>query len=182
MNIYENKVFDKLKETFSKIKINKFIIEFIDTISKSIGKIVGTETNFYDNIYIIDHLHTGYPLPKPIVLTEKESKIKFINNHPYFKKDVIYYTSTKAGKVDVFYDAFTFILLGYKEESKDYVLMSNPEKKIKIEYSINEKIKNIGYPSKIIKLEDLIGKTTEDKINNLVRDRINNIKKLLKSL
>jgi hypothetical protein len=34
--------------------------------------------------------------------------------------DVIYYTSYKTGKIDVFYDAVTKILLGYKEENKNF--------------------------------------------------------------
>ena len=49
-----------------------------------------------------------------------------------FKKDVIYYTDKRGRRIDIYYDAITKHLIGYKELSRDYVAIKNTTKKIRI--------------------------------------------------
>jgi len=114
----------------------KSIDNFIKIIQDNILETFEKKVYFYDNVYVINHDYMGKELQKPIVLSDKDNKIQFKNNHPYFKSDVIYYTITKSAsnKIDVFYDAITKILLGYKESSKDYVINTNTEFYLIINY------------------------------------------------
>ncbi|AYV78905.1 MAG: hypothetical protein Edafosvirus47_1, partial [Edafosvirus sp.] len=193
---YNQKVITNLESEFNEsLKGNKEdYFNFIDTFIDNIQSVIGIDTNINnedvylkDNAYIIDHDYLGYPLDKPVVITDKDNKIFYKQNHPFFKTDVIYYTSFKVGKVDVFYDATTFILLGFKESNKEYVLSKKPDKKIKINYSISNRLKYLGYPAKFIdirnKIQSVSKKNTDDIIKDIVenvsRDRIHNLKKVI---
>ena len=59
-------------------------------------------------------------LDKPIYI--KSHKIKFQENHNFFKTSVIYYTSFEKGRTEVYYDAINHYLLGYRDENKNYAL------------------------------------------------------------
>jgi hypothetical protein len=198
---YSQKVIEKLKGTYSKesTKENpyKFIDNFIDTVQSVIGVDSDKNANLQSNIYIIDHDQLGYDLDKPIIISDKDNKITYKSNHPFFKTDVIYYTSFKTGKTEVFYDAITHILLGYKESSKDFVLNKKTEKKIKIKYSLYNKVKLLGYISHFINVKEKIKQASHDiNYNNLdikldkedmtktiifdaISDRIQNLKKTI---
>ena len=103
-----------------------------------------TNNNLYDDIYIIDHDYLGASLEKPITLTSKDNKVNYKDNHPTFKCNVIYYTTTKTSKIEVYYDAQTHVLLGYKEENKQVVENKINKRKIKIQYSVFNKLKLMG--------------------------------------
>lgn len=207
-NLYKKQVLDNLVESYGKETSKDNMYKYIDILIDEIQSSIGTETGFgsdvylKDNVYIIDHDYLGYPYDKPIIVTDKDNVIKFRQNHPFYKTDVLYYTSTRAGRVDVFYDATTLILLGYKEASKDFVLSIKPDKKLKINYSIYNKLKIMGYESKFITLKDKLDEMLDKyigiesyKINNnlvlskeetfkelvkeLIRIRINNLKKVI---
>lgn len=166
---YEERVLDKLEEHYKRDNPPDSPYRFIDSFLNNVQVVIGEETNINnanillkDNIYIIDHDHLGYPLDKPIVISDRDNRITYKSNHPFFKTDVIYYTSHKVGKLDVFYDATTHILLGYKENSKDFVSARKTDKKIKISYSIANKLKLLGYSSQYINIADQYEKLAAD--------------------
>ena len=108
-------------------------------------------------------------IDKEIQISDKDNKIQFKSNHPFFNKDVIYYTTYKNGKIEVFYDAITKILLGYKEENKNYVINTQNDKKIKILYSTLNKLKMFGYKYKNYSLTD---DNKVIQIKDIIRDKI----------
>lgn len=202
--IYEKRVIEKLVEHYRRDNTADDPFKFIDQFLNNIQGVIGTDINIgdsnillKDNIYIIDHDHLGYPLDKPIIISDKDNRISFKSNHPFFKADVIYYTSHKTGRLDVFYNAITHILLGYKENSRDFVMLKKPNKKIKINYSIANKLKLLGYQSKYININELYEKEVNDIIDmagdftankedilreiisNIIRERIGNLKKII---
>lgn len=127
---------------------SKYIDDFIATLKGEIGNEIKGEfpVDLSNNIYIIDHDHTGYDLEgKQLVITDKDNKILYKTNHPHFKTNVIYYVDRSAGRIDVFYDAVTKKLLGYKESFKDYIDIKDTTKRLKVIYSIYNKIKLLGY-------------------------------------
>ena len=168
-----------------------FIKQFVATIEQVIGRDVNlnnTNTYLRDDVYIIDHDHKGFRLPKPIVL-KGDKKIMFKRNHPFFKTDVLYYTNYKVGKIDVFYDATTRLILGYKELNKAPTYAQRRDRYLIVNYSIVNKLKYMGLPGKNIKIvEDMkkIKKEVKSKdhamksiISELGRQRIANLQKMM---
>jgi hypothetical protein len=186
-----------LKSEYGKSKSHKddhngFIHKFITLLESIIGKNININNeNIYliHDTYIIDHDHNGYSITKPITIINDDNKIQFKKNHPFFKKDVVFYTNYKIGKIDVFYDASTYLLLGFKESSKEYQISKNLNKYIKINYSILNRIQMMGHTSKFINISDLksdINKYYSEKSSqNIIieiaskigRNRIINLKK-----
>ena len=181
--IYEKTVIDELIEHYNEINPRDNPYKYIDTFLNDIQSVIGTGTNINgtnillkDNLYEIDHDQLGYPLDRPIIISDTDNRIFFKSNHPFFKTDVIYYTSHKAGKLDVFYDATTHILLGYKENSKDYVRSKRNDKKLKLHYSIANKLKLLGYSSQYINIGEQYDKflqNTKDLDNTNKTDNTN---------
>lgn len=146
------------------------IINLINKIKNINGRDIIKDINLIDNKYVVMHDHLGNPLPKPIIITEKDNKILFKNNHPFFKTDVLYYNAYFNKKVIVFYDVITKNLLGYKEESKDFVYSYSVINKLQINYSIMNKLLLLGYQSQYIYNDDM-------KIKEIIENRALNIKK-----
>lgn len=135
----------------------KYIDDFMDLLQTLIGNEVKGEypINLKNNTYIIDHDHNGHDLAgKIILISESDNKISYKADHPHFKTDVLYYTDKSISRIDVFYDLITRRLIGYKEASRDYVDIINTDKKIKINYSIQNKLKLLGYSSEYINIDD----------------------------
>jgi len=193
---------DKLKNDYGGSKGHKedyygYIYKFISNIESVIGKNINiNNANVYlrYDTYIIDHDHNGFPFETPIVIINKDNIIQFKKNHPFFKKDVIYYTNLRAGRIDVFYDSSTYLLLGYKEANKEYMDAKNPTKHLKVNYSILNRLKMLGYESKykditpeVDELKEYFKKkTSDDIIKEIVskegRSRIHNLKKSITDL
>ncbi len=197
---YNEKLVTKLKENYSEniTKDNKYkyIDDFINLIENTLGEDLSKQNIFLkNNAYIFDHDYLGNNLDKPILITDKDNKINFKSSHPIFNTDVIYYTSYKNGKIDVFYDATSHILLGYKEENKQPILNKNNKKMIQINYSLLNKIKLLGYPSQFIDLYEMkkdylkeyiqdIGEGIEKELRpnlvlNIIRNRHNTLKNIM---
>lgn len=213
---YVRNVLEKLYEHFKRDSTRenqyKFLDQFINNIQAVIGEGISTNSSstlgtvgkegvdnilLRDNIYIIDHDYNGYHLEKPIVIADKDNIIGYISNHKFFNTDVIYYTSHKNGKLDVFYDATTHILLGYKESSKEYVSDKKTNKKIKINYSVLNRLKLMGYPTRFVNIKNRYETIEKEQINmsgnlrtsreeimkdilsDIIRDRIKNLKKVI---
>jgi hypothetical protein len=195
--LYKEK-YSKFEKTFTEENKLKFIDILIDNIQQNIGIDTNLGTSklpiyIKDNVYIVDHQYDGTSLTEPIIIIEKDKKVHFKENHTHFNTDVIYYTDYKSGHIDVYYNAVTLALLGYKKQNKEYVnfIPKGSNKYLHINYSIYHKIKNMGYPSTYIKINDIYQKIKNDNLNlndseiireilNLLsRERIDRLKKIM---
>jgi len=197
-----NSIIKKLEENyneqFKKSSIDNFLENFVNKIEK-LYQSEDKKSNLRHNIYIINHNYEGNKMDKPMILTDIDNKVLFKENHPFFKMDVISYNFSKSGatKIEVFYDAITKILLGYKETSRDYVVNAKTENRININYSMVFKLKYLGLESNYIniyqkikkmfinieKYEKLSDKEKEEVIAKFIYDicrtRIKNLKKVI---
>jgi hypothetical protein len=194
---YSDKVVEYIKKGYTESK-SKGYLQFINGLIDELQIVLGNEINIGDNgfaylkenSYIINHDHLGYPLEKNVILTDDSNKIFYTQNHPFFKTDVIHYTSYKNGKINIFYNATTRILLGYKEESKQFVLDKKQNNRLIVNYSILNKLRMLGHQSQFIELEHRITELKNSKItdknvviktviSDLIRERVNNLKKVI---
>jgi hypothetical protein len=169
----------------------------VDKLIKILESLIGVETNLdidkypvylNDNVYVIDHSYDGTPLNEPIILTQKDNRINFKEDHTYFKTDVYYYTDNRT-QTDVFYHAVTLKLLGYKEKHKDYVKLNKANIYLIISPSIKNRLLIIGHKTKYIDIGDMFmenSKLIEDTnqnyfqiVESLIRDHIYKIKSVV---
>jgi hypothetical protein len=182
---YKEKLLQKLTDNYdkevSKHKDNiKFIMNLIEILESNISQDMNKlNINLTNNMYILDHDHLGNSLDKPFMINEKD-KVTFKEDHPVFKCDVLTYNYYKNGKVDVFYDAISHILLGYKEENKTIVQNKNNKRKIKINYSIFNKLKQLGVSSYHMNLFDTYEEMTRDFISDVPKLKDNEKKDIIK--
>lgn len=196
---YNDKVVDFVikayNKSFDRENPFNFINELLDEIQTVIGDEtgLGADTYLRANAYIIDHDHLGFPLEKNIVVTDKDNKIFMKSKHPFYKTDVIYYTSYKNKKIEIFYNAKTKILIGYKEENKNFVFNKKSDRKIIVNYSLFNKLRLMGYVSQIIDITDIyddmiLGREnleidkvliSNEIVNSIVRTRIDNLKRVI---
>ncbi len=199
----DEKIINKLEDNYKKSigntnNLDKFLEDFVNFIQDNIGEVEQKDNLLKENTYIIDHSYDGSKLDKNIVFTDKDNKIIFKQKHIHFKTDVLTYSFNKSStnKIEVFYDAISKVLLGYKETSKDYVTNFKTEFRLKINYSLFYKLKYLGLESNFIDIYTKINKyidienykklNTKDKENyfediiyDISRDRIKNLKKVI---
>ncbi|CAH6421755.1 Hypothetical protein KVN_LOCUS441 [uncultured virus] len=193
-----NLVIKEIKNEYAKTKTHKEdYFNHIDILINNIDSIIGKNVNINNenlyskwDVYIIDHDHNGYLLPNPIILSEQDGKIQFKKNHPFFNKDVLFYTNNKL-QIDVFYDAITLLLLGFKERNKDFEVSKRNNIYLKINYSIFNKLKFFGYSTRFMDTKKLIDEITltynltepqdiiHEIVSNVSRNRIQNLKKII---
>lgn len=197
---YVKKVVDKTQKHMKENTTREF--SYVYSLVKDMEKIIGNDKNIlknsklFENTYVINHNHEGFALEKPIVISDSDKKISTKKNHSFFKTDVIYYVNYSGRKVEVFYDSITKILIGHKEESREYVRYTKSDAKLKINYSIFNKLILMGYKSQYIDIKDVyedifdkyavISGTKEGKdlmyknvIVEIIRDRHNGLRKVL---
>ncbi len=181
-NSYINKLLEKINSDYKEHTTTdnnyKYIDDLIDSFESNISEdLLKSNISLKHNIYIIDHDHLGNKLDKEVMISEKDNKIQYKSNHPFFNTDVLYYTSYKNNKIDVFYDSLTKILLGYKEENKNIVSNVKIDRKIGIKYSIKNKLKMIGHKYQYYNLSENKDKQEDkddnhqEQIKNIIRDR-----------
>merc|ERR1711871_597564 len=177
--------------------INQFKInEKLEIQRMNQEKIIGKNVNigmkdiFLKNtIYEIDHDYLGYKLKENIKLLDVDNKINLRRNDKFFKIDVLYYLD-KSNNVEVFYDAITKNLLGYKEGNKEYVTNKNSDNYLIINQSIKDKILSLGFENEYVNLNSIDTKysklsmeeleTKKKKIiSDLIRERINRLKNVI---
>jgi hypothetical protein len=196
MNYYKkdsskSEKFYKLLVDKSKTDINKIIENFIIQIEE----IIGTNININNNniyvkhdTYIIDHNHLGKKIDNTLIIINKTDDVKYKINDSNFNTDILYYTD-KIKNITVYYDAINKNLIGYKEQNKEIVKLNNTNKFIKVNLSIMNKLKILGFSSKYINVDnyyDLYSNMYNDDIdiyksiiNNVIRDRINELKNII---
>jgi hypothetical protein len=186
---YITKVIEKNNNNYD----SKFIDNFINIIKENVGDVLKGENpiNIDSNQYVIDHDKKGDTLKsEPIIITDKDDKIRFKENHPHFKTDVIYYIDTSKRRTEVYYDVITKTLIGYKDESRSIVDVIS-DKKIGINYSIKNKLKLIGFSSEYLDINTLysdidnIIKNDTNRYNKYIyddisRNRVDNLKNVIK--
>ncbi len=174
---YINKLLDKVnqeyKDNTSSDNNYKYIDDLVDSLEANISEdLLKSNLSLKNNIYVIDHDYLGNKLEKEVLISEKENKILYKSNHQFFNTDVLYYTSYKNNKIEVFYDSITKILLGYKEENKNFTMNVKTDKKIKINYSIKNKLKLLGHKYQYYNIAKEEGEEdNQDMIKDIIRER-----------
>ena len=175
-------------ETLSNNKVENYINEFINKLSKIIGnKIKLNDKIIYlkDTVYIINHDYLGNDLKSPIFVLSSDDKIKFQEIHPSFNKDIIYYKD-KSNNVFIYYDAITHQYLGYSNDNKNITKNKN-NPILQIELSLKDNLIYLGYENKYFNIYHLnsdYNNNLPKTINNtiiyeIIRNRINNLKQMI---
>ncbi|VVU95522.1 hypothetical protein CPAV1605_1273 [seawater metagenome] len=190
LNKFKNKTIKQFQKKGSNIK------QVIDNLTQKIEKIVGSHITIENNrdIYInktifkIDHDYLGDKLKKPITISDTDNKIKYKSNDNFFKADVIYYFD-KSNNVDVYYNAITNHLLGYKETNKEYKLNNKTDNYLITNLSLKDQLYLLGYENKYINVysidskfendPELINKNKGHIVDSIVRSRIRNLKNII---
>lgn len=168
------KIFDKIMYKFQKYDndINKSINIILDNIQKLLGIDIIINNKVYNlhyNIYYIDHDYNGTKLDTPIQIYEKENKFRVIENHPYFKRNILVYTMQRNTKYELFYDFLEKNLLGYREVNKEYIDLKKNNCKLQINYSIKNMLLLFGLTRQQINIKDMYPQMygmTEQDIND----------------
>jgi hypothetical protein len=186
-------IYQQLLNEFQKPKNNIDIVinDFIDVIESVIGSNINIENdNKYIrfNTYIIDHDHQGNKLNNPLIIVDRNNKINYRENDSHYGTKVIFYRN-KAQDMNVYYDAYTKNLLGYKETNKEFVDISGTNNYIDIHLSFINKLKYLGYTTKYIDVKEDYDKLIELKktdkyikqhlATKIIRNRINILKKII---
>ena len=174
-NLKNEEIVESLKSKF-KDEISQIIYRFVQKLESLIGKDINiNNSNYYlfNNIYEINHDYRGNK-KQSIFISEKEQKIKFKQNDSYFKQDIYYYDDT-SNQVSVYYSAIEKFLIGYKENSKDYVRVANTDCYLKIHHSITNQLKMFGFNFTNYKLNPKL-KDIDEYVNNILRIRLQNLK------
>ena len=161
------------------------IVVLSNKLIKMLEELIGVNVNLdidkypvhlTDDVYIIDHSYDGSLLQEPLILFQKDQRVIFKEDNPFFKTDVYYYSDNRT-QIDVYYHAVTLKLLGYREKHKDYVRSDKTNNYLKINASIKNRLLSIGYQTKYID----IGKAFELNMKS-IKDADKNYFQILDSL
>jgi hypothetical protein len=185
--IKTDKILNKIKTKFSSNydnDIKKIIHGFVKKLENILGKSITIEVDkkikeifINKTIFYIDHDYIGDKLKKKIIISDDDNKIKYKSDDKFFKTDVIYYFD-KSNGVDVYYNAITNHLIGYKETNKDYKINNKTDNYLKIDLSLKDQLYLLGYVNKYIH----INQDEYDKvylISDIIRSRIRNLKNII---
>jgi hypothetical protein len=184
----ENKDFQEeyMNKAFKTNDIGTTIDILIDNMEKIIGQNLNiNNSNMYlkKNVYIIDHDHLGHSI-EPLIFTDSDNKIEMKKDEPFFKCDVYYYLD-KSKNITMYYNAVELFLMGYKEMNRDYTVLKNTNRYLKINYSIKNSLLLLGH----YQINHQINDDIKDKKNklieetsNIIRTRINNLKNIIKEV
>jgi hypothetical protein len=186
MNKFELRFEKDVLKKYSSNFLENYIMDFIERLIKILGKKINVANKtiyLNDTIFIIDHDYLGNQIKNKFTILSSQDIIQYQENHPYFKKDIIFYKD-KANKIYVYYDQATCQYLGYSEDNKNFKTNKN-NALIQIEYSIKDKILLLGLENVYTNLLHLNSNFYEieidkkDVIDNLVRNRIINLKQII---
>lgn len=180
-------LFNRFKSNHSDMlygTLAKSIDNFVDVLLKYVGSkndLIGASSKYpiylKEDVFIIDHTYQAVDLSEPIILTESDKKLFFKENHQSFNRDIYYYTDSRSGQIDVFYDAITLELIGYKEKHKEMVPVRKANKYLKINRSIKDRLMRLGYESKYLDINH-----TFEQNKKLIKDDKQNMTVILDSL
>jgi hypothetical protein len=148
----DKKFIEKMKAGYKKYYDNSYdslITTFIDKLESIIGQNININNeNIYlkENTYIIDHNHLGQSAETKIL-----KDVIYKPNHEYFKQDVLI---ANRDKIETYYNVIENNLVGYREKGKNYVDMVGTGRFIRVNYSIENKLKYMGFDNKYINTND----------------------------
>jgi hypothetical protein len=153
------KCLDKVMYKFQKYdnNLNNTLSTLLDNIQKLLGTDIMIDNklhNLHNNIYIIDHDYNGSKLNAPIQINEKDNRFRFVEKHPFFKRDVLVYSLQKNTKYESFYDAYDKYLLGFREVNKEFIPLEKSNSKILINYSVKNIFLLLGFTRQHIDIKD----------------------------
>jgi hypothetical protein len=176
------KYINKIIKEYSNELYDDIINNFITKLELLIGKNININKNNYylfDNVYIIDHDYRGNKIKTFFI---NKNDIKFKKNDTYFKQDIYYYEDN-INKVTLYYSSINKYLLGYKENSKDYIKVYNTNCYLKINYSIFNQLKFFGFNYMYYRIEPKYKVDNMfEYINNILRIRLQNLKNSISNI
>jgi hypothetical protein len=144
----------EIKNKYSKTNLVDFIRKFIQEFEKFGDISIHIDNQQYflkSNIYTLLYDPYGNTIQHPITL-HKETDVSIQHNHPFYKTDVlILNVPFSKSNFQVYYDLYTKHLLGHKEKNKDYILLNQTSKFVHVNYSLENMLIMLGYPSMKIK-------------------------------
>jgi hypothetical protein len=181
----EEKFIKKMEENYKKYydsTYDKLIKIFVDKLESIIGDNININNeNIYlkENTYILDHNYLGQSTEITVI-----KDVSYKPNNEHFKQDVLIVNKDKN---EIYYSVIENNLLGYKEKGKNYVDVKGSGKFIKVNYSIENKLKYLGFDNKYININDyqIENEFTKEKpthkeiLDEIMRNRINALKKLM---
>lgn len=156
------------------------ISSFIDKLEVLVGENVDLGIDKFPyylkyDVYVIDHLYTGSPLENPIIISEVENIMLPKQKHTFFKCDVLYYMDHRNGQVEVYYDATTLNLIGYREKNKDYKKIETSNKTLIRNRSIKNQLWLFGFESSYLKIDN----TKQNILETIAQINIRNRKAII---
>ena len=178
---------NELKDTVVKSNevVNTFIKSYdanknyVDVFINLLNGITGEKTNNYylfSDTYIINHDHHGHTTNNYVEIVNKNNAVQIKNNHPFFGLDVIYFTN---GKYEYYYDKNKYNYLGFRERNKDYEKALYSGSYVKINLSIKNKLKYIGWKQYVYQVKESDKILRNYFIENIVNVRVTNLKQSL---
>jgi hypothetical protein len=184
-NKHIKKILEKIFYKFEKYEKN--VENTINILMDKVQEILGIDIyineelyNLNKDVYVLEYDIDGTRLLTPEKIIDENNQIKYVNNHPIFKKDVILIFLERNVKFEVAFDSRSKIMLGHRKTGKEFILTNNLCN-IKINYSIKNLFLYFGIIRYNIYLNDLY---VNDKIsmnlflNKCSKYRFNVIKSL----
>lgn len=172
---------------------SNYVGSFIEVLQNIIGKninIHNKNTYLEQNVYIINNDKIGNTLKVPIIVLDQHNAIKEIKNHTFFNMDVIAYINNNTGE-QLFYNHATLLYIGYKDKNMSHICIKST-KYLFIEYSIQNKLLYMGYPTKYINIIDdkmKLGQIYNNNdliihkiVNTISQNRLSNLKTILNNI
>lgn len=188
-----------LKKIIAESEKVDLLNDFIKESEKLMGELInlGSDTKpmyLRGDSYIIDHLYNGSKLDKPIIFSEKDNRVTFKENHPSFGLDVYFYVDNRSSSIDVYYDAVSLRLIGFKEKNKEVTKVSNSNNYLVVSQSLQNKILHLGFESRYLRIPNQPkisdskpsdSKTSDSKtlyqgiVDNLIRKHIKSLQAVI---
>ena len=177
----KNYILDSIKRNSDIIKKQilkvDYIQKFIDFINNDIGETIKIRSILYDtgeDQFYLDHDYLGNKLNKPIYIKLNNKKIRIRDNVDL--KIKVYEINDKSNDIILYYNYYTYHLLGYKDSSRGFVDMKQASVYIKYIPSIKTIIKTIGFKKINYKID-----TKDDAINE-IRKASYNLKEYIRQI
>ena len=186
-NVINASVMEKVKCDDSKKKYNEiesgiskeknYLGSLLKIIKTSIGnrvKINKVEYLVDTDRFLFDHDFLGNTIKNNFYLNVNDVKVKAKYSENLGKK--VYIILDKMNNVSIYYDYYTYNLIGYKESNKNLVVLTSLGRYLRYIPSIETIIKTMGFKKFFYNFEN------EKELNKIYRARVINVKKLIQSL
>ena len=164
-----NKKFNDMNNDNIDIVIDEFI-KYIETLIQKNYNLNNVYLKY--NVYIINHDYNGYQR-NDIFINENDNKLLINREKKLFNQDVYYYLDINTN-ITMYYSVITNQYIGYKEQGKDIIKITNSNNYLKINYSIKHKLLYLGFNYMYNNIDKKSNIT--DIVNNLFDMRLMNLK------